>query len=88
MKKSDYNLVVKKVAKDLDIPEYRVWEVAHSVCKYAASIMEEGNWGGFYMRFFGKLVVKPARLRYMQEKIDKMIEKSKEDPLNLTSDEK
>jgi hypothetical protein len=33
LKKSDYNLVVKKVAKDLDIPEYRVWEVAHSVCK-------------------------------------------------------
>jgi hypothetical protein len=81
----DYNTVVKRVAKKLGMPEYRVWEVVHSVCKSISMTMEEGKWEGFYMRFFGKFVVKPKRLEYMQSKIDKMIEGAKDDPLNLTN---
>jgi hypothetical protein len=57
------------------------------VCRFITKEIESGNWDGFYMRFFGKFVVKPKRLEYMQAKIEKMIEKAKEDPLNLTSDE-
>ena len=86
--KSDYNIVVKRVAKKLNLPEYRVWEVVHAVCSSISKTIEEGKWQGFYMRFFGKLVVKPKRLEYMQAKIDKMIEKAKEDPLNLTGNDK
>jgi hypothetical protein len=85
--KTDYNNVVKQVAQELGIPEYKVWEVVHSVCKYIAMTIEAGKWEGFYMRFFGKFVVKPKRLEYMQEKLQKMLEKAQEDPLNLTSDE-
>jgi nucleoid DNA-binding protein len=87
MTKGDYNAVIKRVAKKMDIPEYKVWEVVHSVCRFITKEIESGNWDGFYMRFFGKFVVKPKRLEYMQAKIEKMIEKAKEDPLNLTSDE-
>ena len=87
MASQDYNKVVKRVAKKLDLPEYKVWEVVHSVCRFIAKTMEAGKWEGFYMRFFGKFIVKPRRLEHMQAKLQNMIEKAKEDPLNITSDE-
>lgn len=87
MAKNDYNIVVKRVAERLDMPEYKVWEVVHSVCRSISKTMEAGEWQGFYMRFFGKFVVKPKRLEHMQAKLQDMLEKAKEDPLNITSDE-
>jgi hypothetical protein len=87
MTKGDYNIVVKRVAKKLGIPEYKVWEIVHFICRYIADTMEEGRWSGFYMRYFGKFVVKPKRLEHMQAKIDNMIEKANEDPLKLINDE-
>lgn len=83
----DVNIIIKKVAEELDMPTYEVVKIVSSIFGYVFDLVEGGTFEGFYMRGFGKFIVKPRRLEHL-----KKMEKEKrerelngfEDPLDLS----
>jgi len=60
---SDYDIVLKRVAKKLDMPEYVVFNVTNSIFGFINDMVHKGEYEGFYFKYLGKLVVKPFRLK-------------------------
>lgn len=80
MATKDNNLIVKRTAQELGIPEYEVWDVVRSVFQYIATMIESGTWEGFHLRGLGKLYVNPKRItaRKLTEE-NKLIRQLKEE---------
>ena len=77
----DFNLVIKKMSKKYGISENKIEHVVFSIGRFINFTMREGKWDGFYMRGFGKFVVKEGRLRAIRSKLNRMMDS--DDSLNL-----
>jgi len=61
--KSDYDIVLKRTAKKLGLPEKIVYDVTYSLFNYVHKLVEAKEYEGFYFRYLGRFIVKPFRLK-------------------------
>ena len=62
------NIIVEKTAKKLDIPEYKVSQVLSSFFELVIKDIESKEYRGAYLRRLGKFVVKPNRVKMLEER--------------------
>lgn len=63
-----YEIIVKELAQELNIPERIVREVVRHQFKATKDIIEDGDLKGVLLRYLGKFAVKPGRLeKYVKE---------------------
>jgi nucleoid DNA-binding protein len=83
-----FRTIIERVAEELEIPKHEVTKAINSTCGFIFDLMEEGAWEGFYMRYFGRFVVKPKRLEKIKEKVKEKMERElnsfDDDPLDLS----
>jgi nucleoid DNA-binding protein len=61
------NIIVEKTAKKLDVPEYKVLQVLSSFFELVTEDIENKKYRGAYMRRLGKFIVKPKRVKMLEE---------------------
>lgn len=66
--KGSFDIVMKRTAEKLGLPEYKVHSVVYVLFEYVSSIIEKGTLQGFYFRFMGKFVIKPYKLKRLVDK--------------------
>lgn len=62
------NIIVEKTAEKLDIPEYKVTQVLSAFFELVIDDIESKNYRGAYLRRLGKFVVKPNRVKMLEER--------------------
>lgn len=66
MKKSVY----KEIATELNIPEYLAEKVARHPLKMLEAVMNRGEFEGVMLKHFGRFVVKPGRIKFLNKDKD------------------
>lgn len=66
--KGSFDIVMKRTADKLGIPEYKVYDVVYSLFEYVHNLIDKKEFKGFYFRYLGRFVVKPYKLKRLVEK--------------------
>ena len=66
--KGSFDIVMKRTAQKLNLPEYKVHSVVYCLFEYVHGLVENNTLQGFYFRFLGKFVIKPYKLKRIVDK--------------------